>query len=228
VLLGAAEFRLRTSPEGAILSGGVPVQGVTFERVDSLPDRVLAMAAPDYSAPAGAPYTAEAVRVPTRGGFELAGTLTRPERAGRVPCVVLITGSGPQERDEAIPLVRGYRPFRQIADTLSRRGIAVLRLDDRGFGESGGQSSSATSLDFADDVEDALHWLARRADIDSTRLALLGHSEGGLIAPIVAQRGARLQGMVLMAGPAWNGRRIQARRAVASTSSAICSPAAVM
>src|SRR5439155_779370 len=152
----------------------------------------------------------ESVHVRTRGGFELAGTLTRPDGPGRAPCVITITGSGPEDRDEAIPLVKGYRPFRQIADTLARRGIAVLRLDDRGTGESGGRFRGSTSADFSDDVADALHWLQRDPGIDPARLALLGHSEGGLIAPLVAPREPSVRALVLLAAPAWEGRRILA------------------
>src|SRR5690242_7480602 len=90
----------------------------------------------DYSAPAGAPYTAENVSVPTPRGYALVGTLTLPRGANRshpVPAIVTITGTGPQDRDEYLGL-QGYRPFRQIADSLGRRGIAVLRMDDRGVG----------------------------------------------------------------------------------------------
>jgi alpha-beta hydrolase superfamily lysophospholipase len=206
--LGAAEFQLRIDGQGHILSGAVAAQGVRFERVEALPRELLAAAPADYSAPPGAPFRAETVRVPTRGGFELVGTLTRPNAPGRAPAVVAITGSGPQDRDETIPMVKGYRPFRQIADTLARRGIAVLRLDDRGSGESGGRFAGSTSADFADDIEDALRWLGRDAGIDSTRLALMGHSEGGLIAPLVAQRGPTVRALALLAAPAWNGRRI--------------------
>src|SRR5262249_9724223 len=130
VNFGASEFVLRVTPSGGIVSGSLPAQGVTFERVENLPEEMLAVAKPDYSAPAGAPYTAEDVRVPTRSGFALAGTLTRPIGTARVPAVVTITGSGQQERDESLPIVHGYRLFRQVADTLARRGIAVLRLDD--------------------------------------------------------------------------------------------------
>jgi alpha-beta hydrolase superfamily lysophospholipase len=208
VRMGAAEFRVHLGPGGELLSGGVPAQGVAFRRVDGLPDGVLRSAAPDYGAPAGAPYTSETVRVPTRGGFDLVGTLLRPKRSGRSPCMVTITGSGAEERDEALPMVRGYRPFRQIADTLARRGIAVLRMDDRGTGESGGKFAGSTSEDFANDIEDAINWLRRSEGIDSTRLGLIGHSEGGLIAPLVAERGVKLSGMVLLAGPAWTGRRV--------------------
>jgi dipeptidyl aminopeptidase/acylaminoacyl peptidase len=153
------------------------------------------------------------VRVPTRGGFDLAGTLTRPVTPGRsggapLPCAITITGSGPQDRDERLTIVRGYRPFRQIADTLARRGIAVLRLDDRGTGESGGRFAGSTTSDFADDVTDALAWLKRQPGIDTTRLALLGHSEGGIIAPMVALHEPAVTALVLLAGPAWDGRRV--------------------
>lgn len=206
--LGVVEFRLRVSPDGSLLSGSVPAQNVAFERVADLPSSQLAEAPRDDSPPVGAPYTTEQVKVPTRGGFALAGTLSWPRVAGKQPCVLLITGSGPQDRDESLPIVRGYRPFRQIADTLARRGIAVLRLDDRGTGESGGRFTGSTSADFANDVEDALRWLKGLRDIDSTRIALLGHSEGGLIAPLVAERDRSLKALVLMAAPAWTGRRI--------------------
>lgn len=208
VAMGSATFELRIRRDGSLVSGGVPGQMVVFKRVDSLPDGLLVNAPQDYAPPAGAPYTAEDVRVRTRGGFELAGTLTWPKVPGPRPCVVTITGSGSQDRDGAIPIVKGYAPFRQIADTLARRGIATLRLDDRGFGASGGNATSSTSADFADDIADALAWLRTVKDIDSTRLALVGHSEGGLIAPLLAARGERVRAMVLMAGPAWTGRRI--------------------
>jgi dipeptidyl aminopeptidase/acylaminoacyl peptidase len=122
--------------------------------------------------------------------------------------VVTISGSGPQERDEYIPLVPGYRPFRQIADTLGRRGIAVLRFDDRGTGESGGNFAIASSADFAEDVRNIVGWLRARDDIDPERVALLGHSEGGLIAPLVAASDARVAAIVLMAGPAQRGKEI--------------------
>jgi pimeloyl-ACP methyl ester carboxylesterase len=212
VLPPQVELHLKLDAAGRLLRGSVPSQGVTIERGDAtgaMPGPApAAAAAPDYSAPAGAPYTAEEVRVPTPGGYALAGTLTLPRPpAGAVPAVVLISGSGLQDRDSAIPGVTGYRPFRQIADALSRRGIAVLRLDDRGFGASGGDPSQATSADFAADVRAALDFLRTRAGIDQRRLALVGHSEGGMIAPMVAVEDSSLRAVVLMAGPAWTGRR---------------------
>jgi hypothetical protein len=139
----------------------------------------------------------------------LTGTLTVPKNAAKkVPAVVTITGSGQQDRDEYIPLVPGYRIFRQVADTLGRRGIAVLRLDDRAINGSGGDVQKATSADFADDIRAGVAYLRTRPEIDGARIALAGHSEGGMIAPLVASTDAKLAGIVLMAGPAYTGRRI--------------------
>ena len=145
----------------------------------------------------------------------LAGTLTIPiarvsKTTRRFPAVVTITGSGLENRDESIPIVPGYRPFRDIADTLGRRGIAVLRLDDRGFGGSTGNGGAATSADFADDIRAALAWLRTRPDMDPRRLGLVGHSEGGMIAPMIAATDSTLRAIVLMAGPSETGRAIVA------------------
>lgn len=164
---------------------------------------------PDYSAPADAPYTAIDATVPGPGGHVLAGTLTLPKNAsGRVPAVVLISGSGPQDRDGAIPVVPGYAFFRQIADSLGRRGIAVLRLDDRGWGASGGDVSTATTEDLAADTRAAVEWLRAREEIDPARVGLVGHSEGAIIAPMLAAEDARIHAVALLAGPSWTGRRI--------------------
>jgi alpha-beta hydrolase superfamily lysophospholipase len=105
-------------------------------------------------------------------------------------------------------MVRGYRPFREIADALGRRGVAVLRMDDRGTGESEGNFATATSRDFAEDVRAVLAWLRTRPEIDGTRLGLVGHSEGGLVAPLVASTDPALKGIALLAGPASTGRNI--------------------
>jgi uncharacterized protein len=212
VSLAGSEMRAAVSTDGRLLGGSVPAQGLTFTRVEgALPTEARAGPA-DYGAPEGAPYTAESVVVATPAGHTLAGTLTRPRATGPVPAVVLISGSGPQDRDSALPMVPGYRPFREIADTLGRRGIAVLRLDDRGTGQSTGDFAAASSADFADDVRAALAYLRGRADIDGGRLGLVGHSEGGLIAPLVAATDPALRGIVLVAGPAETGRRIIAHQ----------------
>ena len=217
LVVAGQRVRLAFGADGGLRGGAIPAQGIAIVAAP-VTAQPLVQARPDYSAPAGAPYTAEEVRVPSPAGFALAGTLTRPAGARRpVPCVVTISGSGLQDRDESVPLVAGYRPFRQIADALARHGIATLRLDDRGFGASGGDVSRATSADFADDVRAALAWLRARPGVDGRRLALLGHSEGGLIAPLVAAEDRSLRALVLLAGPAWTGRReveSQARYAI--------------
>jgi alpha-beta hydrolase superfamily lysophospholipase len=165
---------------------------------------------PDYRAAAGAPYTAEEVRVPIHSlqgdTFSLAGTLTLPIAPKRpVPVVVTITGSGQQTRDEDLwPLLPAYRPFRVIAERLAVAGIGVLRLDDRGAGGSTG--SGGTTADFADDVRQEVLWLRHRADV--SKIALLGHSEGGAIAPLVARDDSMVAAIVLLAGPGKGGRAI--------------------
>ena len=134
------------------------------------------------------------------GGVTLAGTLTIPDGDGPHPAAVMITGSGPQDRDETI---FGHKPFFVIADDLARRGIAVLRFDDRGTGDSTGDFGAATSADFAADVRAALRFLGTRSDVDPARIGLIGHSEGGLIAPMVASGADRdaLAFAVLLAPP---------------------------
>jgi len=166
----------------------------------------------DYTAAPGAPYTAQEVRVsirPVHGDtFSLAGTLTLPVPAlARAPILVTITGSGQETRDEDLwPLLPNYRPFRQIAERLAREGIGVLRLDDRGVGGSGGPLG--TTADYADDVRQVVAWLRGRPDVNAAKIVLLGHSEGGAIAPLVAADDPKLAGIVLLAGPAKNGRAI--------------------
>jgi uncharacterized protein len=163
---------------------------------------------PDYSAPADAPYTAEEVMVKTPAGHTLAGTLTLPKSASRtkpVSAIVTVTGSGPQDRDENIGLP-GFLPFRQIADSLARRGIAVLRMDDRGTGASGGTFKGSTSADFAEDVRAGLAYLRTRPEVRADRLGVLGHSEGAIIAPMVAEKEPKLRAIVLLAGIAQPGR----------------------
>ena len=165
----------------------------------------------DYSAPLGARYTAENVTVTTPMGHTLAGTLTLPRGASatnRVPAIITISGSGAQDRDEALNSPPGYRPFRQYADSLGRRGIAVLRMDDRGYGSSTGNHATATSADFAEDIRAGLAYLRTRPEIDASRLGLLGHSEGGIIGPLAALKEPQLRAMIVMAGPSWGGLKI--------------------
>ena len=150
------------------------------------------------------PYLQEEVTF-TNGDVTLAGTLTIPEGQGPFPAVVLITGSGAQNRDEEI---FGLRPFRWIADYLTRRGIAVLRYDDRGVGGSSGTIQTATSEDFALDALAGVGLLATRGDIRSDAIGLIGHSEGGIVAPMAAARSPSVAFIVLLAGTAVTGEQI--------------------
>lgn len=193
---------------GNVTGGYLPGQGIRLVAVTGADASRVRIGAPDYSAPAGAPYTATEVTVRTPAGHTLSGTLTLPRDArGPVPAVVTITGSGQQDRDETIPIVTGFKIFRQVADTLSRRGIAVLRLDDRGIGGSGGDVNG-TSADFADDIRAGVAYLRTRPEIDAARIALVGHSEGGMIAPMIAADDPTVAAIVLMAGPSQSGRQI--------------------
>ena len=153
------------------------------------------------------PYREESVRFRNeKADIELAGTLTLPREKGRFPAVVLVSGSGPQDRDETL---MGHKPFLVIADYLTRNGIAVLRYDDRGTAESGGEFSGATSVDFAGDAAAAVAYLKSHDEIDATRVGLVGHSEGGLIAPIVeVDLEAGLAHFVMLAGPGIDGGKI--------------------
>jgi len=166
----------------------------------------------DYSAPPNAPFTAEEVTV-TAKGYTLAGTLLLPKNGKRpLPAVITITGSGQQTRDEPIPFpgLEKYRPMRQIAEALASRGIAVLRVDDRGVGGSGGRETLATvtTSSFADDVRAEVAYLRSRSEIDPKRIGLVGHSEGGIIAPMVAANDAQIAAIVLLAGSGKSGAQI--------------------
>jgi len=164
---------------------------------------------PAYSAPPGAPYTAEDAVIAV-GRYALAGTLLVPKQGeARHPAVVLITGSGQQTRDEELPIpgLEGYRPFRQIAEALAAAGIAVLRVDDRGAGASSGGETvlGATTRELAGDTRAQVAWLRSRPDIDPTRIALVGHSEGATIASMVAATDPRIAAVVMLAGTGMRG-----------------------
>ena len=150
------------------------------------------------------PYAEEEVKV-QNGQVTLAGTLTRPRTGGPFPALVMISGSGAQNRDEE---VFSFKLFRLIADHLSRNGFAVLRVDDRGVGGSTGSVAASTSEDFAGDALAEVAYLKGRADIDPRRIGLCGHSEGGLVAPIAAARSGDVAFIVLMAPPGLTGEKI--------------------
>jgi len=152
------------------------------------------------------PYAAEDVAFDNpEAGIRLAGTLTVPQGEGPFPAVVLISGSGPQDRDET---VFGHRPFLVLADYLTRHGIAVLRYDDRGVGGSTGDFAAATTPDFAGDALAAVAWLKTRPEVRADAIGLVGHSEGAVVAPIVADRSDDVAFVVLLAGTGVNGREL--------------------
>ena len=168
------------------------------------------------------------VRIRVRGDIVLAGTLARPEGAGRrqVPVVVLIGGSGPQDRDGSRVELAGYQPFRDLAASLAASGIASLRLDDRGTGASTGRFDEATTLDFGDDIVAVLSWLRARTDVDGAHPALLGHSEGALVALLAASRDSSVSALVLLGGPSRTGRELARwqRAALVASDGAVFDP----
>jgi len=189
--------------EGDSISGSFEqsgVQGTFWLR----PDTGKADAAPAATPPEPVPYAEEEVTF-ANGDITLAGTLTIPEGSGPFPAVVLITGSGAQNRDEEL---LGLRPFRWLADYLTRHGIAVLRYDDRGVGGSSGSVQTATSEDFAGDAIAGVHLLETRNDIAPQAIGLIGHSEGGIVAPMAAVRSPSVAFIVLMAGTSVTGEDI--------------------
>lgn len=133
-----------------------------------------------------------------QANISLAGTLSLPKASGKYPAVILISGSGPQNRDEEL---LGHKPFLVIADHLTKNGIAVLRFDDRGVAKSQGDFKKATIEDFSSDVESAIAYLRTRKEIDSKRIGLIGHSEGGIIAPLIAAKRSDVNFIVMLAGP---------------------------
>ncbi|WP_452602144.1 alpha/beta hydrolase family protein [Pontimicrobium sp. MEBiC06410] len=152
---------------------------------------------------------------PKANNIKLAGTLTLPNNRKKPTVAILISGSGAQDRDANLKAFN-HRPFLVLSDYLTRHGIAVLRYDDRGTAESEGNHGTATSADFATDVEAAIAYLKTRDDIDPSKIGLIGHSEGGLIAPMVASNTKDVAFAVLIAGTGVNGATVletQSRKA---------------
>lgn len=149
------------------------------------------------------PYKEEEITFNNKSaGITLGGTFTYPEKGSKFPAVILITGSGWQDRDET---VFRHKPFLVLSDYLTRNGFAVLRFDDRGGGKSTGNYSTSTSLDFSTDVMAALDYLKSRSEVDVNKIGLIGHSEGGIIAQIVASHTNDVAFVVFMAGPGTKG-----------------------
>jgi len=150
-------------------------------------------------------YEEEVVFENVEANISLSGTLTLPSKTGNFPVAILISGSGAQDRDESF---MGHKPFLVLSDHLTKQGIGVLRFDDRGHGKSTGDFGAATTEDFAKDVLSAIHYLKTRKDIDLKHIGLIGHSEGGIIAPLVANQTKDVSFIVLLASTGISGTEL--------------------
>ncbi len=151
------------------------------------------------------PYTERDVIIPSVGDVSLAGTYSVPDSKGPFPAVVLVSGTGPNTRDEE---VEGHKVFQILADALNRQGVAVVRYDKRGAGKSTGDYGMAKTADFTDDAEATLNWLSQQPEVTAGSIGIIGHSEGGIIAPAVAVRNAKAAYVVMMAGPGVRGDKL--------------------
>ena len=200
-----AEFTGKLSADGTEAVGQWKQGGASLPLTLKKTDRPTERRRPQTPRPPF-PYREEPLTYENKaGGVRLAGTLTVPQGAGPFPAVILISGSGAQDRDETI---LEHKPFLVLADHLTRRGIAVLRVDDRGVGGSSGKVASSTSEDFAGDVKAGIATLKARPDINPKAIGLIGHSEGGIIAPLVATRSSDVAFIVLLAGTGLPGDEI--------------------
>ena len=197
------KYLVLTDEQGCMQTATLPDFGVVIERRSRLsPEQYPPW--PPYAAPPDAAYDAREVRIPASGA-DLAGTLTMPHAKGPAPAAVLITGLSKHERNNGDA---PWMPFRDIADALTRAGIAVLRVDDRGVGKSTGSQAAWTSFDKADDVRSEVAWLRSQPGIDPKRIELIGYSEGGLIAPMVAAKDPLIAAVVTLAGPGVSGQDV--------------------
>ena len=210
-----------TQVEGQWTQGGwsFPLMLTPADETDTAPPPRPQHPEPPY------PYVADSVTVRNASaGLTLAGTLTRPEGDGPHPAVVLVSGSGPQDRNSE---VFKHKLFHVLADHLTRQGLAVLRYDERGVGDSEGTFDGATSEDFAGDVAAAVRFLKNRPGIDPDAVGLLGMSEGGLVAPMVHARFEPVAFLVLMAGPGVPGHEILVEQRAQMASAQGAPPSAV-
>jgi dienelactone hydrolase len=198
------KYLVLTNEHGCMLSATIPDYGVVIERRASYSENNY-LPWPPYSAPPDKTYSAQGVSIRAPQGHVLAGTFTVPAYKDSIAAAVLITGLSPHERNNGDA---PWMPFRDIADALTRAGIAVLRVDDRGIGKSTGDNAKFTSFDKADDVRTEVAWLRAQPGIDPKRIMLVGYSEGGLIAPMVAAKDPSIAGLITLAGPGVPGMEV--------------------
>ena len=225
-----ATVKLEVKSVGAVFEGrigqGLDAIGGTFTQ-NGLPlpltlKRVREGASPELARPQNPvkpyPYREEDVSYENpAAGIRLAATFTIPQGKGPFPAVLLVCGSGSHDRDETL---LGHKPFLVLSDYLTRQGIAVLRADKRGVGKSGGNPATATSADFATDAEAGVAWLKTRAEVDPRNIGILGHSEGGAIAPMVAARHRDVAFIVMLAGPGVRGDELLPAQVMAGNEAA--------
>lgn len=195
--VAAIQFKYKGTCEGDLLKGTFTQGGYSLPLDLTREKKPMEVKRPQE--PIGPyPYRSEEITfVNRKAGVTLAGTLTLPQTGNRFPVAVLVTGSGKQNRDEE---AKGHKPFLVIADYLTRNGIAVLRYDDRGMAPSTGDFASATTADFAEDAASAIEYLKTRKEIDRKKIGLIGHSEGAVIAPMVASTSKDVSFIVMLAG----------------------------
>ncbi len=203
-----------TDAKGCMISATLPDFGVTIERRFDF-SRSAYPLWPAYGAPPDHAYSAQDVKIATTG-HTLAGTLTLPPSNKQLPAAILITGLSPTERNNGTP---PWMPFRDIADALTRSGVAVLRVDDIGIGQSTGDHAPSTTFDEADDVRAEIGWLRAQPNIDPKRILLVGYSEGGLIAPMVASQDRAIAGIITLAGPGVPGPQLAREQTEAAVNS---------
>ena len=201
----AAKFSGTLDKTGSTATGTFEQRGMKFPMTLKKTEKVTELLRPQTPKPPFA-YMAEDVSYPNKAaGISLSGVLTLPNGPGPFAAAIMISGSGAQDRDETL---FQHKPFLVIADALTRRGVAVLRVDDRGVGGSSGNTVKSTSDDFAGDVQAGMAYLKTRREIDPHKIGLIGHSEGGLIAPMVAARSGDVAFIVMLAGTGLPGDEI--------------------
>jgi hypothetical protein len=193
------------NPAKSIMTGSWTQNGVAQKLDFQRSDQLLALVRPQNPVKPYPYREEEAAFSNDQAHISLSGILTLPPGPGPFPVAVLLSGTGPQDRDESIA---GHRPFLILADHLTRKGIAVLRFDKRGIGKSTGNYAEATTEDFAGDAQAAVAYLKTRKDMDPKRIGLIGHNEGGMIAPIVATHSTDVAWVVLLAAPGLKGEDI--------------------
>lgn len=200
---------MQATYDGTLSADGSEIAG-KFKQGAALPlnfkrvDKIEAINRPQNPKPPF-PYDAEDVIYENKTGIKLAGTITKPRGDGPFPAAIMITGSGPQDRDETL---LSHKPFWVIADYLTRRGFAILRVDDRGMGKSTGNSTRATMDDMAGDVLAGVEYLKGRKEIDAKQIGVIGHSEGGIVGPLAASRSSDIAFVVLLAGTGVTGEQV--------------------